>query len=72
MKCHECGRDLEPKPKGRFGILHWPTHNATVIAQDYKSMTRDELNRWTAEHRESTRSTQQDRCLNSGQPVEED
>ena len=68
--CPECSRELEPQEKGRFKVLCWPTHNAVVIAQDYKTMTTDELNRWTAEHRESTRSTQFDRCVMSGQPVD--
>jgi len=69
-RCPECGRELEPKPTGRFKVLCWPTHNATVIAQDYKTMTADEMHRWSASHRESTRSTQLDRCVLSGQPVD--
>jgi hypothetical protein len=33
-------------------------------------MTEDELHRWTEAHREITRSTQLDRCILSGQPVD--
>ena len=68
--CPSCGRALETKPKGIFRVECFPTHNAVVIAQDYKTMTAGELHRWTEAHRESTRSTQFDRCVMSGQPVD--
>lgn len=70
MICPECGRDLEPKIKGPFRIMCWPTHNMAAVSR----MRTADYNEFYLRDAHSVRNADaardnEIRCPNSGQPV---
>jgi hypothetical protein len=66
-RCPACGRDLETVKRGPFRVECWPNHNGRSIGSG--GMSPDERNAWYADHRDSARANETDRCFESGQPV---